>query len=128
MLANGDNILSMKYTIFSLVNFIILITLSVSVIISYDGSYIRRVKYDVPKNLVLNIVGFAIIMIILIFMNDAGYENKRRILIYPQLGRGEFYFIRDTFLYSGIVKVMIEIMTMGCILYWPANKEKWRER
>lgn len=109
MLENGDVALLQKYYLFSLINVSILIaSISLTIFLiaiepsSKSPTFLR--KYSLYF-----IVAILFLLSAVLLLNDAGYQTTR-FPVYPAIGKGSVFFIRDTFFYYIISWALVEFV------------------
>ncbi|WP_350335255.1 hypothetical protein [Coralliovum pocilloporae] len=113
--ANNDLLIFKKFSIFVSVSYLLAI---IFIVISFFKAKLKeKIGNDYPEFDILNyfIIGSAICLAVFgiyILSNEAGYSNGR-FPIYPMIGKGEFFFVRDAFLISCFGMIGIDYMVMA---------------
>ncbi len=110
MLKRGDLELFLSYSIFSTINLALVVFAPVVAI------FIVKIRSLIGVPPWMKFYPYYIFLMLVIFLcavlilNKAGYNNHSRLLVYPSLGQGVFFFLRDTVFYYLIVFSAIELV------------------
>jgi len=128
MASRGDWTLFQKYFVFSQLNFLVLGLTFVAAFFSFQGKRDRESEFGLGGYFVI-VLGFISLVLLVVFANnDAGYGTGGKILVYPKLGLGEFFFIRDSFFIAGSAWIVVDLAFMLRLMMQPGRRKSHLRR
>lgn len=111
----GDIELFNTYAVFTFLNINICLIVFILSIFRLKINKTVRYYFEMGICYTATIFLFLIVIVSVLFINDAGYGNSR-FPIYSRLGQGVFFFIRDTVMFYVVAFSLIELLVMRRLL------------
>lgn len=115
MSSMGDFSLLKKYTVFSIINFVVLFITILLTLFLIDGEIPKNTKFNLKLYFVFCTAITIFVLSVHLFTNEAGY-NYSRFPMNAHLGRGVFFFIRDSGFIYCVAFLIVELTAMGHLL------------